>query len=73
MVKDVFNINELFVQFNELDSRLMGMVRSHLVCKPKLRYSHDEELSQTSNMWERGEFGTTEKHPWAFIGFRKTL
>jgi len=47
MVKDVFYINELFVQFNELDSRWMAMVPvgSHLVCKPKLRrYSHNEEL-----------------------------
>ena len=58
MVKDVLNINELFVQFNELDGRLMGIVGSHLVCKPKLRYSHDEELIQTLNVCERGKFGS---------------
>ena len=47
MVKDVFYINELFVQFNELDSRCMAMVivRSHLVRNPKLSYSHDEGKS----------------------------
>lgn len=57
MVKDVFYISELFVQFNELDSGCMAMVmvRSHTVCKPKLSYSHDEEHFERVRDWEVGE------------------
>jgi hypothetical protein len=44
MIKDVFQIAELLVQFNELDSRCMGTARSQLVCKPKLCSGHDEDL-----------------------------
>jgi len=53
MVKDVFYINELIVQFKELDGRcmLVVMVRSKMVRNPKLRCtSHDEKLVQTSKV-----------------------
>ena len=59
MVKDVFYVSELFVQFNELDSRgTMVEVRSHTVCNPKLRNSHDEELVQILRVCDGGSWGT---------------
>jgi len=52
MVKDVFYIRELFVQFKELDGRCMVvvMMRSKMVCNPKLRCTSHDELVQTSKV-----------------------
>ena len=73
MVKDVFNIGELFVQLNELNGGCMAVMqmRSHCVCNPKVRNSHDENLFQTLKV--RGKVWENRSYFLAFKGFRETL